>query len=356
MGLDKNFWKNKKVFLTGHTGFKGSWLSLILDYLGANIYGYSLRPDKSSLFFNSITKNLFDKEENISKYADVRNSCILNESLKEFDPDIVIHMAAQPLVSEAYFDPIYTYEVNVIGTVNLLSACREVKSIRAILNVTTDKCYQNNEWDWPYREDDVLGGEEPYSNSKACSELITNVFKKSYFSERRIGIATARSGNVVGGGDWSKNRIVPDILRSIEKNKSLFLRNPKSTRPWLYILDSLGGYMQLIQNLYQSPDKFSEAWNFSSSFAEVMNVEEIVDFFQTIDKRLTYKIDQQKKYYEANILELDSSKASKKLKWKSKFDNENTFLNTFRWYQNFLDKKIDPLQFSIQHIKDFYNI
>ncbi|MDA0902621.1 MAG: CDP-glucose 4,6-dehydratase, partial [Proteobacteria bacterium] len=272
----QEFYKDKKVFVTGHTGFKGSWFSLLLKSLGSDVTGYALDPEttRDSLF------RLAKIDGKIKSHiADIRNFNSLKEILEETKPDIIFHLAAQPLVRESYKYPIYNYETNVMGTVNLLEAAKDLKSLKALVNVTTDKCYENKEWQWPYRENDPLGGYDPYSASKACSEIVTNSYRKSFFEVKNIGLASARAGNVIGGGDFSKDRIIPDIVESIKNNQNVTLRNPNAVRPWQHVLDVLYGYLLLGQKLYENPKEFSESFNFSPIENKEVNVEEVVNSF-----------------------------------------------------------------------------
>jgi CDP-glucose 4,6-dehydratase len=330
----QDFYKDKKVFVTGHTGFKGSWLSLLLKELGADVTGYALSPeqDRENLF--RLTKVEDKIESNIS---DIRDFKALKEALEKAEPDIILHLAAQPLVRDSYEDPIYNYETNVMGTVNLLEASKDLKSLKALVNITTDKCYENKEWLWPYRENDRLGGHDPYSASKACSEIVTNSYRKSFYIDRNIGLASARAGNVIGGGDFSKDRIIPDIVESIKHNKKVTLRHPKAVRPWQHVLDVLHGYLLLGQKLYDNPREFSESFNFSPVENKEVNVEEVVRNFISEIGSGSYKVDLDKAdLHEAGILKLDSSKAIKKLGWMPKYKTGDSISKTAIWYKDYL--------------------
>ena len=256
---NNNFWKNKKVFLTGHTGFKGSWLAIWLNSLGAKIKGYSLEPPNNS--FNLYSEAKVDNFVN-SEINDICNYELLCASILKFSPDIIFHMAAQPLVRLSYEDPLKTFETNIMGTANILNAASKSNSVKAIVNITTDKCYENNEWYWGYKETDPMGGKDPYSSSKGCSELVTTAYRESFFRDRNIGIATARAGNVIGGGDWAKDRLIPDILKSFQNKKEVIIRNPNSIRPWQHVLEPIFGYLLLAENLFNKPKSFSDAFNF----------------------------------------------------------------------------------------------
>jgi len=257
--VDPSFWKGKKVYLTGHTGFKGSWLSLWLQSMGAVVKGYSLEPNtKPNLFTEA------NVEENMnSEFGDIRDLNQISKSMLDFNPDILIHMAAQPLVRLSYQEPVDTYTTNVIGTVNVLEAARGCPNLKAIVSVTTDKCYENNEWDWGYRENEPMGGHDPYSSSKGCAELVTSAYRRSFFNaENSASLASARAGNVIGGGDWADDRLIPDILKAFEKSKPVVIRNPISTRPWQHVLEPLSGYLVLAQELFENGKEYAEGWNF----------------------------------------------------------------------------------------------
>ena len=244
--IDTAFWKGRKVFLTGHTGFKGSWLSLWLNQLGAEVTGYALDiPTKPSIFDDAEINTVIEK----SITGDIRDIELLTNAMQQAEPEIVIHMAAQSLVRDSYVDPVGTYATNVMGTVNMLEAVRNIASAKAVLNITTDKCYENKEWIWGYREHEPMGGHDPYSSSKGCAELVSAAYRKSFLHDASIALATARAGNVIGGGDWAKDRIVPDAMRAFIKNEPLLVRNPTATRPWQHVLEPLAGYLMLSQNL-----------------------------------------------------------------------------------------------------------
>ena len=332
--LDK--FKGAKVLVTGHTGFKGSWLSLLLKELGSEVVGYALAPEVNRDNLFKLAK-IEDKIE--SHIADIRDFKSLKETLENAKPDIIFHLAAQPLVRDSYEDPIYNYETNVMGTVNLLEATKDLKSLKALVNITTDKCYENKEWLWSYREDDRLGGHDPYSASKACSEIVTNSYRKSFFIDKNIGLASARAGNVIGGGDFSKDRIIPDVVESIKNNQKVILRNPKAVRPWQHVLDVLHGYLLLGQKLYDNPKEFSESFNFSPVENKEVNVEEVVNNFISAIGNGSYEIDLDKaNLHEATMLKLDSSKAFKRLNWTPKFKTTEAISKTALWYKDYLEK------------------
>jgi CDP-glucose 4,6-dehydratase len=348
--INPQFWKHRKVFITGHTGFKGGWMSIWLSHLGAEVTGFSLPPTGSSSFFknvsveNSITKSI---------YADIRNLELLKKSIQDSQPSIVIHMAAQPLVIKSYLDPIETYSTNVMGTLNILESVRATTSVKAILNITTDKCYENNEHLTGYKETDPLGGYDPYSSSKACSELLSASYRKSFLTESGVALATARAGNVIGGGDWSENRILPDAIKAFMNNNRLLVRNPIAIRPWQHVLEPIMGYLILCQQLISNPIEFSSAWNFGPNEDDARSVAEIVDIIVKCwgDDAKWYQgsIDS---HHEANYLKLDCSKAEKELKWKSIWTLQNSIIETVKWYKASINNK-DMNKFTINQIEKY---
>ena len=331
--LDYNFWRNRKVFITGHTGFKGSWLCLWLHSLNADITGYALQPPTDPSLFELCRVD----ELVTSIIADVRDSECLSKTIHEAKPEIVIHMAAQPLVRQSYINPVETYSINVMGTVHILESIRNCKSIRAVINVTTDKCYENKEWYWGYRENEPLDGYDPYSNSKACSELVTSAYRNSFFNsdqydQHRVGLASARAGNVIGGGDWAPDRLIPDCIRSLLKGEKIVIRNPNAVRPWQHVLEPLSGYLLLAQKLYEDGPKYSEAWNFGPDDSDAKTVEGIV-------KRICekwgfdagYRVEQGEYLHEATYLKLDCSKAKAKLHWHPRWYIEKAIDKAIEW-------------------------
>ncbi|MDQ0903910.1 CDP-glucose 4,6-dehydratase [Paenibacillus sp. V4I7] len=333
--INQNFWKNKRVFVTGHTGFKGSWLSLWLNSMGANITGYALNPPtKPSLYEICEIDQLVN-----SNIGDVRDYQSLYNAMSEAQPEIVIHMAAQPLVRDSYKNPVDTYSINVMGTVNLLESIRNCKSVRAVVNVTTDKCYENKEWPWGYRENEPLGGYDPYSNSKACSELVTSSYRNSFFNPKDyekhgVGIASARAGNVIGGGDWAADRLIPDCIRSLLNNQPIIIRNPHAIRPWQHVLEPLSGYLLLAQRLYEDGASFSEGWNFGPNDEDAKSVEWIVSKMCTIwGNNSSFSIDEGNHPHEAHYLKLDCSKAKTILGWYPKWNLEQTLKKVISWVE-----------------------
>lgn len=344
----KQFYKNKRVFITGHSGFKGSWLVLWLKEMGANVGSYSLVPEEESLF------NLAQIDEGIiSVFGDIRNYESLYNAIEKFQPDIIIHMAAQAFVLESYHNPISTYETNVIGTVNLFEAARKVSSIKSIVNVTTDKCYENKELNIAFKEEDRLGGHDPYSSSKACSEIVTSCWRDSFFSKSDVMIASARAGNVIGGGDFSKDRIIPDIVRSISRNEELFLRSPKATRPWQHVCEPLLGYMMLAMKLFQEGNSYATAYNFGPDKESSISVRDIADLFiQKIGKG-SYKCRENSELYEAKTLRLDNKKSKTDLGWNPLFTFEQAIDFTACWYENYFSRKQKIRDFTIEQINKF---
>lgn len=337
MNLDlfSQTYQNKKVLITGHTGFKGSWMAIWLKELGADVYGYSLEPYTPK--DNFVTTGLAKKINH--KIGDVRNLTDLQNYFNEVKPDFAFHMAAQPLVIDSYNNPHYNFETNLMGTVNFFEAVRNSPSIKVAINVTTDKCYQNNEWLWGYRENDAMGGDDPYSASKGCSELITNSYIKSFFSKDNTAhVASGRAGNVIGGGDWAENRILPDMIRAYQKNETSTVRNPKSVRPWQFVLEPLFGYLKLGEKLWSAGKSFSGGWNFGPASYENYSVGDVVNEIKKIIP--TIKIDTPivtEKLHEAGLLKLDITKAVNFLGWKPKLNFEETIQFTINGYQDELD-------------------
>lgn len=332
--VDSAFWKGKKVFLTGHTGFKGSWLSLWLQLMGADVKGYSLVPPTTPALFNEaqVAKGMQ------SQIGDIRDSDAIRESMVAFDPDILIHMAAQPLVRLSYREPINTYSTNVMGTLHVLEAARQCPSLRAIVNVTTDKCYENREWEWGYREDEPMGGHDPYSNSKGCVELITSAYRNSFFnSPQGAALASARAGNVIGGGDWAEDRLIPDILRAFEKNQPVVIRNPQATRPWQHVLEPLSGYLVLAQNLWSQGHEFAQGWNFGPKDEDARPVEWILNHMVEMwGAGARWQLDNDPQPHEARYLKLDISKARSRLHWSPSWNLETTLSRIVKWHHAWL--------------------
>jgi len=327
-------WKGRRVFLTGHTGFKGSWLALWLGKLGAQIRGYALDPCTQPNLFN--LASVGSVIEDIR--GDVRDYAQLEASITQFEPEVVFHLAAQPIVRRSYVDPLGTYGTNVMGTVHLLEAIRKTPSVRAVVCVTTDKCYQNQGWIWPYRENDPLGGHDPYASSKACAEIVSAAYRSSFFSverlqEHHVALATARAGNVIGGGDWSEDRLIPDLVRGFRSGQPVLIRRPNAIRPWQHVLESLHGYMMLAQKLLAEPARFASAYNFGPRDEEVWPVERIANRFVEIwGNGASWIRDSVPSVHEDQVLRLDSSKAHVALGWTPKLKIEAALEWTMAWY------------------------
>lgn len=330
MGLNPRFWRDKSVFLTGHTGFKGGWIAHWLHELGASVHGYSLEPPTQPSFFNQ-TK--LQKRITHSTIGDVRNFTALISALRKAEPDVIIHMAAQSLVRESYIAPVETFATNLMGTVNILEASRQVGSVKAIVNITTDKCYENKEWPWSYRENDRLGGRDPYSASKACVEIATAAYRDSFFSDANIHLASARAGNVIGGGDWSPHRLIPDFLRAVDVGKTLTIRSPNAIRPWQHVLEPLSGYLMLAERLYTEGGTFAEAWNFGPNDGDAKPVSWVVDQLCARIKGATWQTETPQHLHEAGVLKLDNSKVKARLDWAPRWNIEQALDRTIEWHQ-----------------------
>jgi len=346
---------NKKVLVTGHTGFKGSWLCLLLNKLGADVYGYALDPPTNpSLFVEAGIDNIMT-----SFIGDVRDLDYLQEVFSKVQPEIIIHMAAQPLVRDSYKIPVETYATNVMGTVHLFEACRNTPSVKAVVNVTTDKCYENQEWHWGYRENEPMGGYDPYSNSKGCSELVTSAFRNSYFNPKDyqnhgVAIATARAGNVIGGGDWAGDRLIPDFVRAISKGEEVKIRSPYAIRPWQHVLEPLNGYLTLAAKLFTEGAGYAQAWNFGPHDDDARNVEWITKTICELwGENASFEIDTNPKPHEANYLKLDCSKAKAELGWLPKWNIETTLKSIVDWNKAWL-KGENIREVTINQIEQYY--
>jgi CDP-glucose 4,6-dehydratase len=334
--VNPSFWNGKCVFLTGHTGFKGGWLSLWLTSMGAKVTGYSLNPNTSPNFFE-VAQVQADLEN--SQIADIRDLEKLQKEMASARPEIVIHMAAQPLVRYSYVNPVETYATNVMGTVNLLESIRVLDCVRAVVVVTTDKCYENNEWAWGYRENEPMGGHDPYSNSKGCAELVTSGYRQSFFppekySKHKVAIASARAGNVIGGGDWSEDRLIPDAIKAFEAKEALMIRNPLATRPWQHVLEPLSGYLTLAQALYEKGANFNGGWNFGPRDDDARSVQEVINILiKGWGSAATWTQDQSEQPHEAHSLKLDCSKARQYLNWVPRWSLEQAIENITQWQQ-----------------------
>lgn len=352
--INESFWSSKSVLITGHTGFKGSWLSLWLSELGATVHGYALGPITQP---NLYTVAGIDSLVN-SHIADIRDAQSLQTFVDSIHPEIVFHLAAQPLVRESFSDPVTTIETNVMGTVNILEAARQCDSIKAVVVVTSDKCYQNNEWQWGYRENEPLGGHDPYSASKACAELIAQSWRLSFMGSsaeeaKQCAIATARAGNVIGGGDWSADRLIPDLLNSIANNEDLVLRNPNAIRPWQHVLEPLAGYMMLAERLATQAPQWAQAWNFGPNDTDARSVSWITDsLIKTLQSATSWKVASDSQPHEAQHLKLDCSKARELLGWSPVWSLSDCLQEIAQWHTAWMDNA-DMQQVSREAIRRY---
>ncbi len=362
--LFHDIYRGRRVLVTGHTGFKGSWLALWLSNLGADVLGYSLNPPTNPNHFDLLTLQPSNPLTLQSVIGDIRDSNKLNDTFQTYRPDIVFHLAAQPLVRYSYKNPLETFETNVIGTINVLEACRQTESVRAVVNITSDKCYENKEWVWGYRESDPMGGYDPYSASKSCAELVTNCYRRSFFGrleDWKIGgladpqtiqpsnppalLASARAGNVIGGGDWAADRLIPDIMRAVSKDEKVVIRNPRSTRPWQHVLEPLSGYLALGEKLLEGKPEFAEGWNFGPDDESNINVETVVKKVKKCWDKVdylpssppTFEPSKTPVLHEAGLLKLDCSKAHSRLQWRPVWDIKKTLVMTAQWYKEFYE-------------------
>ena len=347
--ISSTFWKGKSVFLTGHSGFKGGWTAHWLSELGAKVHGYSLQPPTETNFF---TETKLVERLATSTEADIRDYESLGKAIFRAKPDIVIHMAAQPLVRDSYTNPLDTFSSNVLGTVNVLEVARQFGSVRAIVNITTDKCYENREWVWPYRENDRLGGYDPYSASKACAEIAASSYRNSFLADANIQLASVRAGNVIGGGDWAKDRLIPDFLRALDAGETLVIRSPDAIRPWQHVLEPVSGYLLLAQKLFEKGSSFAEAWNFGPSDNDAKSVGWIVEKLCKQIPSATYKIKPDANKHEAGLLKLDSSKAQSRLGWSPRWHLEAALEKTIEWHLAWRSKD-DLSALTSRQIKDY---
>jgi len=348
-----NIYKNKKVFVTGHTGFKGGWLSLWLKSLGAEVLGYSLSPSTEPALFSvaGIDKQI---KSVIGNILDVEK---LEKTINDFEPDIIFHLAAQPIVRLSYSEPVNTYQTNVIGTLNILEAARKCKSVKAFVNITTDKCYENIEKDYAYKEDDKMGGYDMYSSSKACVEILSASYRNSFLKENdgnSFLLATVRAGNVVGGGDWAKDRLIPDCIRALNNNEAIVLRNPNAVRPWQHVLEPLCGYLTVGERLLNGESKFAQGYNFGPEKSSLLPVSEITKLMIKTWGSGEVKVEASN-LHEANLLMLDINKAKRELNWTPKFDIAQTISKTVEWYKVYYSKSENVLDFTIKQIEEYQN-
>jgi CDP-glucose 4,6-dehydratase len=355
-GLDVSpaFWKDRRVFVTGHTGFKGGWLSLWLQSSGARLTGYALAPESSPSLFDTARVG----EDMVSVIGDIRDPQALHHAMQAARPEIVIHMAAQALVRESYRNPVETYAVNVMGAVNLLEAVRHTPGVKAVVNVTSDKCYENREWVWAYRETDAMGGYDPYSNSKGCAELVTAAFRSSFFNPDQyashgVAIASARAGNVIGGGDWSADRLIPDIMQAIAEKRPAVIRCPGAIRPWQHVLEPLSGYLHLAQRLVEEGPRHAQAWNFGPDDGDTRPVEWIVErLTQSWGGGASWVVDDKPHPHEAHLLKLDGSKTRAYLGWRARWSLERTLEQIVDWQKAFQAGR-DMREFTLLQIQQY---
>ena len=345
------FWRNKKVLITGHTGFKGSWLCIWLSKMGAKVSGFSLKESVSnpSMFsILNIEKLVNDERGDISDYE----TCL--GAVKNNEPEIVFHLAAQPLVKLSYVDPLETYNTNIIGTANILEAIRNCESVRTIVAITTDKCYENIEEDYAYVETDPLGGYDPYSSSKACAEHVASAYYRSFFKQKNIGLATARAGNVIGGGDWSADRLIPDMIKFWSKNEKLVIRYPLATRPWQHVLEPINGYLLLAEHLWGNSSEFSGGWNFGPDQYSVKTVQDTVELATKVwGDYADWESSNDNHLHEANLLQLNSDKANSRLGWHPTFNFAEAVNNTIYWYKTYYTNKQNIIEYTLNQILEY---
>jgi CDP-glucose 4,6-dehydratase len=338
-------YNGKKVLITGHTGFKGSWLSLYLKLLQAEVVGYALEPNTDPSLFKIL--NLENKVKSI--IGNILDTEKLERVISDFSPDIIFHLAAQPLVRTSYKEPVNTYQVNVIGTLNVLEAARKCANVKAFINVTTDKCYENMEINYQYKEDDKLGGYDMYSSSKACSEILSSSYRNSFLKSGFL-LATARAGNIIGGGDWALDRLIPDCIRAIRKNIPIMIRNPHSVRPWQFVLEPLCGYLMLGEKLLAEKSEFAKSYNFGPEKDSILSVNDIIDM---LAKYYSYnKKELRSELHEANLLMLDISRAKNELSWYPKYNIRKTIEETIEWYKNYYNKQ-DMYEYTVSQIENY---
>lgn len=354
--MNAKFWHGKRVFLTGHTGFKGGWLSLWLQQLGSDVTGYALQPPTQPSLFEiaGVAGGMR------SVIGDVRDADSLKRAMSDARPDIVIHMAAQPLVRYSYANPVETYATNVMGLVHLLEAVRATPGIRSVVNVTSDKCYDNKEWPWGYRENEPMGGYDPYSNSKGCAELVTAAYRNSYFNpekytEHGVAIASARAGNVIGGGDWALDRLIPDMLRAIGRGEAVLIRNPDAVRPWQHVLEPLSGYLMLAEKLYTQGPVYAEGWNFGPHATDAKPVRWIIErLTQAWGQGAAWKLNGVPQSHEATYLKLDCSKAGSRLDWHPRWNIGQAIEKIVEWHKA-CDQGADMHQMTLAQINCYQN-
>jgi CDP-glucose 4,6-dehydratase len=348
--VEPQFWNGKRVYLTGHTGFKGSWLSLWLQAMGAEVKGFALEPPTTPALFNEASVAIGMQSE----MGDIRQLNVITKSMVEFNPHVLIHMAAQPLVRLSYREPVTTYATNVMGSLHVLEAARQCPHLRCIVNVTTDKCYENREWEWGYREVEPMGGHDPYSSSKACVELLTAAYRRSFFSGAGgAQLVTVRAGNVIGGGDWAEDRLIPDILRAFEKKQPVIIRNPHATRPWQHVLEPLSGYLVLAQALWSNDHEYAGGWNFGPRDEDARSVDKILNHMVELwGVGADWQLDNNSQPHEASYLKLDISKARSRLHWTPTWDLETALEKIVHWHRAWLDGA-DMRQYCLEEIASY---
>lgn len=351
LGMNPAFWKGRRVLVTGHTGFKGGWLSLWLQSMGAEVSGYALEaPTQPGLF------HVADVAAGMhcSRIGDIRDLTALQDLFATTQPEIVFHMAAQPLVRHSYQHPVETYSTNVMGTVHVLEAVRETASVRAVVNITTDKCYENREWCWGYRENEPMGGHDPYSSSKGCAELVAAAYRASFFAPNgQVALASVRAGNVIGGGDWAGDRLIPDMIRAFAAGESVLIRSPHAIRPWQHVMEPLGGYLLLAQRLFEEGSSYAEAWNFGPQDQDAKPVQWIVQRLMELwGDGASWRLDERPQPHEATYLKLDCSKAKNRLGWQPRMDLAAALEKIVVWYRAF-ERGEDMRALTLQQIQDY---
>lgn len=352
--IDPPFWRGRKVFVTGHTGFKGSWLCLWLKHLGAEVTGYSLPPETTPNAFNILgEKNLC----NYSVIADIRDLTDLSSALQQSNAEIVFHLAAQPLVRRSYSEPLATLSTNIMGTANLFEAVLSSPSVRSVVNITSDKCYENQEKHQAFSESDPMGGNDPYSVSKGCAELISHSYRQSFMAQRNVALASARAGNVIGGGDWSEDRLIPDTIKAFSTNQEVIIRSPSAIRPWQHVVEPLYGYLQLAQAQYSDPQAFSGAWNFGPQAQDSISVEKVMQLLAKYwGGNAGFKVQPPAEtLHEANVLLLDCNKANTQLGWQPTWNVESAIKNTVEWYKAFFNNE-DMYTVSLRQIDEYSSL
>ncbi len=352
--VDRQFWSQKKVFLTGHTGFKGGWLATWLLDMRSQVFGYALKPDTDPSYFTLC--RLEDRVHSI--IGDIREADALRHAIVRAEPEIVFHLAAQPLVRRSYRDPVETFATNVMGTVHLLDAVRRIPSVRAVVIVTSDKCYENREWVWGYREEEPMGGHDPYSASKGCAELVTTAYRRSFFegADHPVGVATVRAGNVIGGGDWAEDRLLPDAVRALQRGEPLVVRNPRAIRPWQHVLEPIAGYLMLAERLYNEREKWAGAWNFGPRDEDTVTVASLSDMIiRQWGKGSWQAAPKHDSIHEAHYLKLDCSKARRVLGWRPCLTLKEAVDMTVAWYRKALsaDHSRDMCEVTCKQIRSY---